>query len=89
MRIKKDFVLREVCGENVIMCEGLKAIDFRKMLVLNESAVWLWNEALAQGDFTIESLADKLCEEYEVTADEAKAAVAELVAKWQQVDVIE
>ena len=89
MRIKKDFVLREVCGEHVIMCEGLSALDFRKMLVLNESAVWLWNEALAQGDFTIESLADKLCEEYEVTADEAKAAVAELVAKWQQVDVIE
>ena len=24
MRIKKDFVLREVCGENVIMGENLK-----------------------------------------------------------------
>ena len=35
MRIKNDFVLREVCGENVIMCEGLKAIDFRKILALN------------------------------------------------------
>jgi hypothetical protein len=33
MRIKKDFVLREVCGENVIMGEGLKAI-FQKDIVL-------------------------------------------------------
>ncbi len=33
MRIKNDFVLREVCGENVIMCEGLKAIDFRKIFL--------------------------------------------------------
>ena len=30
MRIKKDFVLREVCGENVIMCEGLKASTLEK-----------------------------------------------------------
>ena len=36
MRIKNDFVLREMCGENVIMCEGLKAIDFRKILALNK-----------------------------------------------------
>ena len=42
MRIKNDFVLREVCGENVIMGEGFKAIDFRKILSLNESAAWLW-----------------------------------------------
>ena len=89
MRIKKDFVLREVCGETVVFCEGLKALDFSRMLVLNESAVWLWNEAHAQGDFTIESLANKLCEEYDVTTDEAKAAVAELVAAWQKEDIIE
>ena len=88
MRIKKDFVLREVCGENVIMCEGLKAIDFRKILALNKSAAWIWKEAQAQGDFTVESLTERLCEEYNVTAEEAKVDVAELVAEWQKVDVV-
>ena len=38
MRIKKGFVLREVCGENVIIGEGLGAINFGKMLALNASA---------------------------------------------------
>ncbi len=89
MRIKNDFVLREVCGENVIMCEGLKAIDFRKILALNESAAWLWKEAKAQGDFTVESLTEKLCEEYEVSTEEARSCVTELIEKLGKEGVIE
>lgn len=89
MRIKKDFVLREVCGENVIMGENLKAIDFRKILSLNESAAWLWKEAKAQGDFTIESLTERLCEEYDVTAEEARSCVTELLGKLENEGVIE
>jgi len=41
MRIKKDFVLRDVCGDPVIMNEGLEVIDFCKVIVLNETAAWL------------------------------------------------
>ena len=89
MRINKDFVLREVCGENVIMGEGLKAIDFRKILSLNESAAWLWKEAKAQGDFTVESLTARLCEEYDVTAEEARSSVTELIEKWDKEGVVE
>ena len=89
MRIKKDFVLREVCGENVIMGENLKAIDFRKILSLNESAAWLWKEAKAQGDFTVESLTARLCEEYDVTTEEARSSVADILEKWDKEGVIE
>ena len=89
MRLKKGFVLREVCGERVIMGEGLGAINFKKMLALNESAGWLWKQAQEMGEFTVESLAGKLCEEYEVEADEAKADVADIIASWRSVNVIE
>ena len=89
MKIKKGFVLREVCSERVIMGEGLGAINFGKLLALNETAAWLWQQAQAMGDFTVEALAEKLCEEYEVEADEAKADVAEIIAEWQKVDVVE
>lgn len=89
MRIKKGFVLREVCGERVIIGEGLGAINFKKMLALNESAGWLWKQAQEMGDFTIEALADKLCDEYEVTAEEALQDVAEIVGEWQKVNVVE
>ena len=89
MRIKEGFVLREVCGERVIMGEGLGAINFGKMLALNETAAWLWQQAQDMGDFTVEALAERLCEEYDVTADEAKADVAEMIADWQEVGVVE
>lgn len=89
MRIKKGFVLREVCGERVIIGEGLGAINFGKMLALNETAGWLWKQAQEMGDFTVEALADKLCEEYDVDADEALKDVSDIIAEWQNVSVIE
>ncbi len=46
MRIKNGFVLREVCGEQVIMGEGIGALDFGKLLCLNETAAVLWSAAV-------------------------------------------
>ena len=89
MNIKKGFVLREVCGEHVIIGEGLGAINFGKMLALNESAAWLWKQAVMMDDFTIESLAEKLCQEYEVSAEEALQDVTEMIGEWQRVNVVE
>ena len=89
MRIKEGFVLREVCGERVIVGEGLGAIDFGRLLCLNETAAWLWKEAKEMGEFTVELLTEKLCEEYNVTPDEAKADVAAIIAEWQSVGVVD
>ena len=89
MKLKKGFVLREVCGEHVIMGEGLGAVNFGKLLALNETATWIWKEAEAMGDFTVEALADRLNEEYDVSAEDARQDVADIVAEWQSVDVIE
>lgn len=89
MRIKDGFVLRQVCGENVIVGEGLGAINFGKLLALNETAAWLWQHALQQGDFSIDSLAATLCEVYEVTTDEACNDVAAIIEEWHQVGVVE
>ena len=89
MRLKSGFVLREVCGEQVIVGEGLDAINFGKLLSLNETAAWLWKQAKAMGNFSVDELAAKLCEEYDVSADDAKADVAAMIDEWQQVGVVE
>jgi hypothetical protein len=89
MKIKNGFVLRQVCGENVIVGEGLGAINFGKMLALNETAAWLWQQAVAMGDFTVDTLAQKLCDEYEVSLDEAKADTAAILNEWTAVGVVE
>ena len=89
MKVKNGFVLREVCGENVIVGEGLGAVDFGKLISLNETAAWLWKKAQQMGDFTVEALADSLCEEYDVTPETARRDVAGIVGKWQEVGIVE
>lgn len=88
MKRKDGFVLREVCGEKVIVGEGLGAIDFGKLLSLNDTAAWLWNKAGELGEFTAESLADALCEEYEVAPETALADVKKLLAQWLELGIV-
>lgn len=88
MKLKSGFVLRDVCGEQVIMGEGLAALDFGRLLNLNETAAWLWKKA-SEGDFSIESLSAALCEEYDVTLEQAKTDVAAIVEEWRKVGVVE
>ena len=89
MKQKDGFVLRDVCGEKVIVGEGLAAIDFGKLLSLNETAAWLWQKAGEQGDFSIDSLAEALCDEYDVSPEQAKSDVAAILTRWQEVNIIE
>ena len=89
MKIKKGFVLRNVCGEQVIMGEGLDAIDFGRLLCLNETAAWLWQQAEKMSEFTADQLTEALCEEYDVTAEQAREDVAAMLSEWQKVGVIE
>ena len=89
MKIKDGFVLRDVCGETVIIGEGLGAVDFGKLLVLNETAAWLWKEAKEAGEFTPQSLAERLCKEYDVTAEVAMADVTDIISQWQAINVID
>ena len=41
------------------------------------------------GDFTVDTLTDRLCEEYDVSEEEARKDVADIIASWQSVDVID
>ena len=80
--------MRDVYGQSVIVGEGLEAANFGKMIPLNESAAMLWKQAEALGDFNVEQLATRLCEEYEVTIDEARQDVAKILSDWQNIGII-
>ncbi|MBR5101354.1 MAG: PqqD family protein [Bacteroidales bacterium] len=88
MKIKEGFVLREVCGEKVIVGEGLGAIDFGKLISLNTTAAWLWEQAEAQGEFSVDSLTEALCEVYEVTTERARTDVQALLDQWLELGIV-
>lgn len=82
-------MLRTVCGEKVIVGEGLGAINFGKLVSLNDTAAWIWEKAGELGDFDAETLAAALCEAYEVDMDTARADVEKLLAQWQELGIVE
>ncbi|MBQ1816707.1 MAG: PqqD family protein [Bacteroidaceae bacterium] len=88
MELKKGFVLREICGERVIVAEGLDVINFNRLLSLNDTAAFLWKEASRMGTFTEEDLAEALCREYEIDADTARNDVHSIVQEWQRLMLV-
>ena len=88
MKIKKGFEMRDVCGEKVIIAQGLENLDFSKLINLNDSAAYLWN-ALVDQDFTAQDMADKLCEEYEVSKEQALTDCEALLKEWKEQGLVE
>lgn len=88
MKIKNGFVLREMCGENIVTAEGIENINFNKLISLNATAAYLW-EALAGKDFTTEDMAGLLVERYGIDMELALKDSENLCNAWKDAGVIE
>lgn len=87
MKIKKDYVLRQVTDTWVVLPLGDAAVDFSGMLTLNESGAMLWR-VLEQGADR-ESLTAALLAEYEVSRQQAMADVEIFLNKLLQAGCLE
>lgn len=87
MKINQGFELREMCGEHIVIGTGVENIDFSKVISLNESAAWLWTEVEGK-DFTPETLAALLVQQYEVDEDMALADAKALANQWINVGIV-
>lgn len=88
MRIKEGFILRSICGEYVVVGEGLAQVNFNKMLSLNNTAAYLWKE-LEGKDFTLDTMVDLLLENYDVTREQAAEDVEKLLQIWIKEGVVQ
>ena len=88
MKIKKGFVLRAMCGENIVTAEGLEHINFNKLISLNSTAAFLWNK-VADKEFTAEDMAQYLVEEYGIDMELALKDSEALCQAWINAGVAE
>ena len=88
MKIRKGFVLREMCGENIVTAEGLEHINFNKLISLNATAAFLWNK-VAEKEFTVEEMAQYLVEEYGIDMELALKDSETLCQAWINAGVAE
>ena len=88
MKIKDGFTLRTICGEHIVIGEGLAQVNFNKMLSLNGSAAYLW-EQLKGKEFTEEDAVQLLKDKYDVTPERALEDVKKLLEEWKKQGVVE
>ena len=88
MRKKEGFNIRKVCGENILVAEGMSNIDFSDIISMNETAAYLWN-SIGYEEFTVQTLADLLVKEYEIDEATAFEDAKDTAGRWGKVNIIE
>lgn len=88
MRIKKGFILRDICGEKIVSGEGLENINFNKLISLNSTAAFLFAKVEGK-EFSAEEMADMLVEEYGIGKELALKDSANLCNAWAEAGIAE
>ena len=70
MKIKKGFKLKNISGRQTVVADRRTVKDFNSHIILNESAVILW-EMLASGEYTKEELTAQLNENMKISKTQA------------------
>ena len=88
MKLKKGYRLRSLGQEFILVAEGLDAVDFSRMISMNESAAFLWKEVEGK-DFDAEMLTALLTDNYDIDRETAQSDVAALLDSWSAAGLIE
>ena len=88
MRIKSEYKVRQIAGENVVILQGRGDSDMTQIIALNESSLLLWN-GLEGKEFVTEDVASLLCENYDVAEEVATADAQAWVERMQECGLVE
>lgn len=87
--VKNGFRLRKLGNEFILIGEGIEQVNFNKMITMNETAAYLWEKVQDGKTFNPQALADLLCEEYEVSPDQALQDAQTTAEKWLESGIID
>lgn len=87
MRVQKEFVLREIAGDYVIIPTGKTVLAFNGLITVNEVGADLWK--MLQSDVTFEELLRGILEVYEVDEETAREDIREFLEKLQQGGILD
>lgn len=80
--------MRNLAGEHIVVGEGLRQINFNKMIVLNETAAFLW-EKLEGKNFSLDDMVALLLDTYDVSEDIARRDAQALADKLAENGILE
>lgn len=77
MKVDKEFILREIAGDYIIIPTGKTVLEFNGLITVNEVGVSIWN--MLQDDVTLEELVKGILDEYDVEESVAREDILEFL----------
>lgn len=87
MKKTEDFIIRELAGEYIMMPVGKTAQKFSGLILANSVSSFIWRH-LEKFDH-VEDLAKYVCEEFEVSYEEALKDTSEILVQMRTAGWIE
>jgi len=87
MKLNRALKLRHVGSSYFIVDPGQENIDMSNIITLSPAAAFLW-ETFRDQEFTVETMADSLCERYDVSREQAVHDINEMLEQWQEFNLM-
>jgi hypothetical protein len=87
MRLKGEFIVREVAGETIVIPVGKTTADFNGIICLNASGELIWKEL--QDGKNKDDIVETIVAEFEVSREEAAEDLASFLQQLRDNDLLE
>lgn len=87
MRINDRMKVRDMVGEHIIIMQSTDKVDMTRVMALNETALFLFNE-LQGRDFEADDAVRLLTDNYEVSDEVARRDVEKILADMKKNHIV-
>lgn len=87
MKIQKEFVLREIAGDYVIIPTGKTTLTFNGLITVNEVGAALWK--MLQSEKSLDDLVQDILDEYDVEESVAREDIQEFLETLRKNGILE
>jgi hypothetical protein len=87
MKVKSEYILRELAGQNIVVPIGSEAVNFNGVITLNNSGKRLFKKL--KTDTTKDQLVQELLDAYEVSIEQATKDVEMFLHKLESNNILE
>lgn len=86
MKLKQQFVLREIAGDSILIPVGNINDSFQGIMTLNETSVFIWKQLEQEKDK--EEILEAILEEYEVSREQAERNLEDFLKALKKIGIL-
>lgn len=87
MKVRNDLKLRKIGNKYILVEVRDNHANLTDVFTLNTMAAFLW-QRMCEGDFTVQELAERVCEQFEVSYDIAFADINRQLNEWKDYNLL-